>query len=103
MFVVVYREMKNRPLQASPPPDSSQLVYRPLASSAEEDWDADGTTMTMAEVMSQFYALKLHEDQISFVHTLQQLQEFYTAILQPGTVIGFDSEWRPGSFGKQER
>ncbi|KAL8608208.1 hypothetical protein ACOMHN_016663 [Nucella lapillus] len=50
-----------------------------------------------------FHALTLPEDQISLVETMDQLEDFYAQIGKPGCVIAFDSEWRPGFIGRQER
>ncbi|XP_070176617.1 exonuclease mut-7 homolog isoform X2 [Littorina saxatilis] len=95
--VLELREAKEKQQQ----PGSKDYV--PVTAADEEDWDADGNTMSVSEMMGFYYPLALHEDQISLVETEEQLQDFYAKILQPGTVIGFDSEWRPGFIGRQER
>ena len=56
--------------------------YVQLRADAEEDWDADGNTMSMSEMMSFYHSLALHEDQIVLVETLEQLEDFYTNIGQ---------------------
>ncbi|XP_076454883.1 exonuclease mut-7 homolog [Babylonia areolata] len=68
-----------------------------------EDWASDGVMPTDSLDPNSFHTLTLGQGQVTVVDTADQLEEFYSHIRKPGGIIGFDSEWRPGFFGRQER
>ncbi|XP_078685653.1 exonuclease mut-7 homolog isoform X2 [Branchiostoma floridae x Branchiostoma belcheri] len=81
------------------PPGVAQAMER-LAEQArssaevgEENWEDE-----VEDVESRYYQMPLHMEFIELVGTEKGLDSCAQRLLQPGTVIGLDAEWRP-SFG----
>ncbi|KAI8518141.1 Exonuclease mut-7 [Branchiostoma belcheri] len=81
------------------PPGVTQAMER-LAEQAgssaevgEENWEDE-----VEDVESRYYQMPLHMEFIELVGTEKGLDSCAQRLLQPGTVIGLDAEWRP-SFG----
>nr|KAG5686419.1 hypothetical protein BaRGS_029398 [Batillaria attramentaria] len=101
---VIDLRLASQAASQEPGKDGDASSQYPQASVGEDElWDADGNTYSMEEMLSGYHSLALHESQITFIDSKEQLRDFYKTIGRPGTVIGVDSEWRPGFIGRQER
>ncbi|XP_078605865.1 exonuclease mut-7 homolog [Branchiostoma floridae x Branchiostoma japonicum] len=81
------------------PPGVAQAMERlaeeagSSAKAGEENWEDE-----VEDVESRYYQMPLHMEFIDVIGTEKGLSSCAQRLLQPGTMVGLDAEWRP-SFG----
>ncbi|KAL5012574.1 hypothetical protein ScPMuIL_011125 [Solemya velum] len=65
-----------------------------------EDWDEDCFSAT--DIETAYYSLKLPPECISLVDDREKYGVAMACLTQPGQIMGFDSEWRPGFGGRPQ-
>ena len=66
-----------------------------------EDWDSE--CLTEEEIQRAYYQLSVPLEHVIIVDSRDGFQQCLTSITRPGSIIGIDSEWKPGFTGGTQR
>ncbi|KAL4219645.1 hypothetical protein ACF0H5_022217 [Mactra antiquata] len=67
----------------------------------DEDWET--SCFTEQEINTAYYQLKLPQECIIMVDTIEGYQQCMKCVTKPGTIVGIDSEWRPSFCGQVQK
>lgn len=66
-----------------------------------EDWESE--CYTESEIQAAYYQLSLPLDCVEVVDTVEKYNRCVEHITKPGSIVGMDSEWKPGFCGQIQK